>query len=99
MVNNKKGVKEKVDIREVWMRIPIFIVSGFILYVWGFFVLCFALAQFILILIERKKNKDLLKMCETYYVQFFIFVRYIFFLSNKRPFPFGDLEKEIEYSE
>jgi len=99
MGNNKKGEKEKIEIREIWMRIPIFIVSGFILYVWGFFVLCFAIAHFILILIEKRKNKDLLKMCETYYVQFFIFVRYVLFLSNKRPFPFGDLEKEIKDSE
>lgn len=99
MVNNKKGEKEKIDIREIWMRIPIFIVSGFILYVWGFFILCFALAQFILILIEKRKNKDLLKMCEIYYVQLSIFVRYVLFLNEKRPFPFGDLEKEVKNSE
>ncbi len=96
-----KKKKKEMDLekREVWMRIPIFIVSGFILYVWGIFVTIFALVQFIIILTESKKNNELLKMCNVYLVQLYIFVKYVTFLSDKRPFPFGDLEKEIEKDE
>jgi hypothetical protein len=91
---DKKKFKEEK--REAWMRIPIFIVSGFILEVWGFFIFCFAIAQFVLILLKNQKEKELLKMSDTYLVQLYIFVKYVTFLSNKRPFPFGELEKEIK---
>ena len=96
MAKKKKLSPEK---KEVWMRIPIFIVSGFILDVWGFFIAVFALVQFILILVENKSNKELLKMCNVYLIQLYTFVKYVTFLSDKRPFPFGDLEKEIEKEE
>jgi len=96
MVKKKKLSPEN---REVWMRIPIFIVSGFILDVWGFFIAVFALVQLILLLVEKKSNKELLRMCNIYLIQLYIFVKYVTFLSDKRPFPFGDLEKEIEKGE
>ncbi|MFH1503365.1 MAG: DUF4389 domain-containing protein [Candidatus Diapherotrites archaeon] len=92
----KKDKKREINKREIWMRIPVFIVSGFILNVWGFFILCFAIVQFVLILVENKKNEELLKMCNSFNMQVYIFMRYITFVSEKRPFPFGDLEKEIE---
>jgi uncharacterized protein YqhQ len=85
--------KEKIDKNEVWMRIPIFIVSGIILHVWGFFIFCFALAQFIIILVNEKKEEELLRMCNTYLIQLYIFIKYVTFLSDRRPFPFGELEK------
>jgi hypothetical protein len=53
----KEEEKLKKERGEAWMRIPIFIVSGVILHVWGFFIFCFALAQLILILSKDKKNK------------------------------------------
>lgn len=88
--------QEKINKNEVWMRIPIFIVSGLILHVWGFFIFCFAIAQFIIILIKDKKEEELSRMCNTYLIQLYIFIKYVTFLSEKRPFPFGELEKEIK---
>lgn len=88
--------KQESERKEAWMRIPIAIVSGFILYVWGFFIFIFAIVQLVLILIEGKKNKDLLKMSNTYLVQLYIFVKYITFISNERPFPFGDIKEKID---
>lgn len=38
-------------------------------------------------------------MCNVYLIQLYVFVKYIMFLSDKRPFPFGDLEKKIEKDE
>lgn len=92
----KKKKKLIPERKEVWMRIPIFIVSGFILHVWGCFIAIFALAQFIIILVEKKSNKELLRMSKVYLIQLYVFVKYVTFLSDDRPFPFGDLEKEIE---
>jgi hypothetical protein len=93
MAKKKKLSPEK---KEVWMRIPIGIISGFILHIWGFFIFCFAIAQFVLILVKNKREEELSRMCNVYIIQFYTFMKYITFLSNKRPFPFGDLEKEIE---
>jgi len=95
----KKKKKLSPQKREAWMRIPIAIVSGFILDVWGFFICIFAIAQLIIILIEGKSNKELLRMCNVYLIQLYTFVKYVTFLSDKRPFPFADLEKEIEKDE
>jgi len=95
----KKKEKLSPKKREAWMRIPVFIISGFILHIWGFFIFCFALVQFILILIKNKKEKELSKMCGVYLIQLYVFVRYVTFLSDKRPFPFEDLEKEIKKDE
>ncbi len=81
---------------EVWMRIPVFIISGIILYVWGFFIFCIAIAQFVLILLKGNREKEVLTMSNIYLVQLHIFIRYVTFLSDKRPFPFGELEKEIK---
>ena len=94
----KDNKKTKLDRGEVWMRIPVFIVSGIILNVWGFFILCFAIAQLILILLEGKRNKELLEMCNIYLIQIYVFIKYVVFLSEERPFPFGNLKKEIEKS-
>jgi hypothetical protein len=35
-------------------------------------------------------------MSNIYLVQLQIVIRYVTFLSDKRPFPFGELEKEIK---
>jgi len=95
----KKERKLSPKKRETWMRIPIFFVSGFILDIWGFFILIFALVQFILLLAEKKTNNELSRMCSVYLIQLYTFMKYITFLSDKRPFPFGNLEKEIEKKE
>jgi Domain of unknown function (DUF4389) len=91
----KKRKKLSPEKKEAWMRIPLFIISGFILNIWGFFIFCFALVQLILILVKNKKEKELLRMCNIYLVQLYVFVKYVTFLSNERPFPFGDFKKEI----
>jgi uncharacterized protein YqhQ len=85
--------KQENERREAWIRIPVCIVSGFILDIWGFFVFIFAIVQFIMVLVEGKKNKEFLNFCKTYVAQLYVFVKYITFISNERPFPFADLKK------
>jgi D-alanyl-lipoteichoic acid acyltransferase DltB (MBOAT superfamily) len=94
-MKKERKKKRKIKSKEVWMRIPVFIISGIILYVWGFFVLCFCLAQFILILVDDKKNKELVHMCRLFNIQAYDFMNYITFVSERRPFPFGHLQKSV----
>jgi len=79
--------------RELWMRIPVFILSGMILYVWGFFVLIFSLAQLVLLLVEGKKEKEFTHISSMFSNQIYTFFKYITFLSDERPFPFSQLKK------
>ena len=85
--------KQENERKEAWMRIPVCIVSGFILEVWGFFILIFSLVQLILVVIEGKRNKEFLSLCKNYVAQVYVFAKYITFISDDRPFPFGDLAK------
>jgi hypothetical protein len=34
-------------------------------------------------------------MCNVYLVQLYVFVRYVTFLSDERPFPFEELKKDM----
>ncbi|MFA5071454.1 MAG: DUF4389 domain-containing protein [Candidatus Pacearchaeota archaeon] len=79
--------------KELWMRIPVFILSGVILYVWGFFILIFALAQLVLLLVEGKKEKEFAHISFMFSNQIYTFFKYITFLSDERPFPFSKMKK------
>jgi hypothetical protein len=79
--------------REIWMRIPVFILSGMILHVWGFFILIFSLVQLLLLLLENKKEKEFVKISSMFSSQIYIFFKYITFLSEKKPFPFEKINK------
>ena len=82
--------------RGIWMRIPVFIISGAILYVWGFFTLIFSLIQLILLLLGEKKEKELLNMSSMFSSQIYCFFKYISFISKEKPFPFGEIKKKKE---
>ena len=42
-----------------------------------------------------KRLRDVAELSEIWNTQWYIFQRYIIFVSNQRPFPFGKLEKNI----
>lgn len=96
-MKKERKKKKRIKVKNVWMRIPVFIISGVILYVWGFFVLCFCIAQFVIILVEDKKSKELVHLCRLFNIQAYDFMNYITFVSERRPFPFGPLEKSVPY--
>ena len=79
--------------KSVWMRIPVAIVSGAILHVWGCFVLIFSLVQMILVLTNNKKEKEFLNINAIFSNQIYCFFRYISFISEEKPFPWGKLGK------
>ena len=79
--------------RNLWMRIPVFILSGMILHVWGFFVLIFSLAQLVLLLVGGKKEKEFTHISSMFSNQIYTFFKYITFLSDERPFPFSKMKK------
>jgi len=80
---------------EALMRIVVGIVSGIILYFWGYLVVVLLLANFIYTIFAGKRLKELAEMCEVWNTQAYVLKRYLIFESNRRPFPFTKLERSM----
>lgn len=80
---------------EALMRILVGIVSGVILRIWKSLVQIIAIINWLIAIITGERNKGLAEFCEIWNTQAYIFLRYMTFVSNKRPFPFSALEKNI----
>ena len=95
---SKKPEKQmnKSERKEALMRIIVFFISGIILLVWRTFVYLIVFVHLIYVLISGKRIKDLAVWGETWNTQWYIFQKYIIFLDNRRPFPFGKLGKNLD---
>jgi len=80
---------------EALMRIVVGIVTGFILGIWKMAVQIVAILNLLIALFTNQRNKDLAEFCEIWNTQMYIFLRYMTFVTNKRPFPFNSLEKNL----
>ena len=92
-MKNRRKRKER---KEALMRILILIVSGTILTVWRIFIYLIIFVHLIYVLVAGKRMKDLAILSETWNTQWYIFQKYIIFLDNRRPFPFGKLGKNLD---
>jgi hypothetical protein len=88
-------MKQKKNFGEIWMRIPICIVSGIILYVWGYLIYLFAFINFIYGIFTGKRLQEISELSEIWNTQMYSFLRYNTFVTNERPFPFENLKKSI----
>jgi len=79
--------------KEAWFRLFVAIVSGIIFWIWKGLVIILALVNLILVIFTGKKNKEIASFCEYWNTEVYKFIRYLTFVSNKRPFPFSKLEK------
>ncbi len=87
---------KKVDERlEVLMRIVVIFVSGLILSVWKFLIQILFVVNFLVTLVTGKRNRELAELCEIWNTQVYVFLRYITFVNNERPFPFVKLKKPL----
>ncbi|MCH7567818.1 MAG: DUF4389 domain-containing protein [Nanoarchaeota archaeon] len=80
---------------ETLMRIVVFIVTGIVLYFWAYLIGVFVIINFIWTFISGKRIRDVAELSETWNTQKYVFIRYLVFLSNERPFPFTKLTKNI----
>jgi len=81
--------------KEALMRIVVLIVSGIVLGVWRYFIIALFIINFFYVLFKDKRLKELAEMSETWNTQWYLFQRYIVFVTNQRPFPFTNLEKNM----
>ena len=80
---------------EALMRIIVGIVTGMILYFWGYLIVVLVVINFFYTIFSGKRLKELANMCEIWNTQAYVLKRYLIFQSNKRPFPFTKLERSI----
>jgi hypothetical protein len=80
---------------EALMRIVVGIISGIIIGVWRILIKVFALVNLLITLFSGKRSKELAELCEIWNTQVYIFLRYMTFVSNKKPFPFNALKKNL----
>lgn len=81
--------------KEAWMRILVYIVSGIILGLWKALIQILVIVNWVIVMITKKRNKEIAKFCEIWNTQVYVFLKYMTFVNNKRPFPFADLEKNM----
>ncbi|HUW43397.1 MAG TPA: DUF4389 domain-containing protein [Bacillota bacterium] len=92
MAKKIQGKKEK---SEALMRIVVVIVSGIVLGIWRYLVLVLGVINFFHTLFTGRRLKHVAELSEIWNTQWYVFQRYMIFVSNKRPFPFNALEKEM----
>ncbi|MAG38133.1 hypothetical protein CMI45_01985 [Candidatus Pacearchaeota archaeon] len=80
---------------EALMRIVVAIITGIILGVWKILIQLFFIINFIWTLISGKRIKELATLSEIWNTQWYVFIRYINFVTNERPFPFKPLTKSF----
>ncbi len=88
----------KGERKEAWFRIIVLIVSGIILSLWGKLIAFLGVIHWFVVVFSGKRNKGLAEFSEYFNTETYKFMRYLTFVSNKRPFPFTEIERMSRFS-
>ena len=80
---------------EAWMRIVVGVVSGIVFGLWKALIQILGVVHWIIVIFSGKRNKGLAEFSEIWNTQIYIFLRYMTFVTNQRPFPFTSLNKNL----
>jgi hypothetical protein len=89
---------KKTERKEAWFRIIVIVISGIVLSLWGKLIGLLGVIHWIIVVFSGKRNKDLALFCEYFNTEAYKFMRYLTFVSNKRPFPFTKMERMSKFS-
>lgn len=94
--NNKEMKPAKFSQRkETLMRIIVLIVTGIILVLWRYFIGALVIVNFVYSLFTAKRLRELAELSEIWNTQWYVFQKYMTFVTNVRPFPFTPIAKSI----
>lgn len=85
--------KKEFEKKEALFRILVLIITGVILMVWKYLIFVLTILNLFIVLLSGRRNKDLALFCEYWNTEWYKFIRYMTFVSNKRPFPFSKMER------
>lgn len=88
----------KGERKEAWLRIIVAIVSGIVIYVWGYLIGVLAVINWLVAVFSGKRNKGIAEFCEYWNTESYKLTRYLTFVSNKRPFPFSEMQRISRFS-
>jgi hypothetical protein len=88
----------KGERKEAWFRIIVLVISGIILSFWGKLIGLLGVIHWLMVVFSGKRNKDLAMFSEYFNTETYKFMRYLTFVSNKRPFPFTKMERISKFS-
>lgn len=83
--------------KEAWFRIIVAIISGIVLHLWGFVICIVTVINWFVVVFSGKRNKELAEFCEPWNTEYYKYFRYLTFMTNKRPFPFSEIERISKY--
>lgn len=81
--------------KEAWMRILVLIISGIILGLWKGLIQILVIVNWFIVMFTKKRNKGVADFCEIWNTQMYVFLKYMTFVTNQRPFPFEGLTKNM----
>jgi hypothetical protein len=84
--------------KEAWFRIIVLIITGIVLGLWKGLIQIIGVISWFIVVFSGKRNKELALFCEYFNTELYKFIRYLTFVSNKRPFPFTKLERISKFS-
>lgn len=84
---------KKTERKEAWFRILVLIISGIILSLWKAVIVLIGIINWLITVISGKRNRNLANFCEYWNTEMYKFLRYLTFVTNKRPFPFTNVER------
>ena len=90
-------MNKKSEQKEACFRILVLVVAGIVLAVWRVLIILIAIVNWFIVIFKGKRNKDLAGFSEYWNTELYKFSRYLTFVSNKRPFPFSDLERMSKF--
>lgn len=93
MEKKRKLTKKSIEKREAWFRIIVFIISGIILSVWKVLISILSIINWLIAVFSGKRNRGIAEFCEYWNTEVYKFIRYMTFVSNKRPSPFSKMER------
>ncbi|RMD46204.1 DUF4389 domain-containing protein [Candidatus Pacearchaeota archaeon] len=71
-------------------RLVILLLSGPIIVVFSYVIWILLIINFFAVLFSGKRNADVANFWKTFNKEFYRFLRYMTFESNKKPFPFSN---------
>jgi len=79
--------------KEALFRLVVLVITGIILYLWGYLTGFLALIHFLYALISGKRSRSIGNFVEYWNTESYKFYRYISGVTNQRPFPFSNIER------
>ena len=80
---------------EAWMRIVVGIISGIILGLWRGLIQLLGVVHWFIVVFSGKRQIGIADFSEIWNTQVYVFLKYMSFVSNKRPFPFDTLSPSM----